>query len=127
MFTTISRLSNLFWSRVDRGGPEECWKWDGPKTGSKPYGAFCFDNGFVYAHRFSYALHHGEIPENKVVMHLCDDPLCVNPRHLAIGTQRENIHDAMGKDRWMTPARREYLAKPAKRAKWGQFAKKDQP
>ena len=117
-----------FWSKMNRGLPDDCWFWTGPVTGSGgKYGAVCFDNNYVYAHRFSYMIHNGEIPEGKVLLHTCDNSRCVNPNHLEAGSQKQNIHDAMKKDRWMTPARKEYLAKPAKRAKWGQFAKKNQP
>lgn len=106
---SISRLTNRFWARVDRGSPDSCWLWEGPKTGSQAYGAFCFDSKYVYAHRFAYILHHGEIPDGHVVMHTCDTPHCVNPAHLKSGTQQDNILDSVRKGRWLTEARWESL------------------
>ena len=122
-FERVSRLANLFWSRVDRRGPGDCWPWLGPVTGSQEYGAFCFDSRYVYAHRFAYVLHHGEIPKGTVVMHTCDDPICVNPAHLNAGTQKDNIRDSVAKDRWLTRARKAHL-KTQKRERDGRFAAK---
>ncbi len=59
--------------------------------------------------RYSYELHYGPIPEGKVILHLCDNLKCVNPAHLQAGTQKENVHDSMQKQRWMSARRREYL------------------
>ena len=120
-FESISSLLNLFWSRVARKGPDDCWLWRGPKTGSRLYGAFCFNGKYVYAHRFCYTLHHGAIPAGTVVRHICDEPLCVNPRHLRAGSQKANIQDALARDRWMTKRRRAYLAKPPERDHLGRF------
>lgn len=103
------RLATRFWSRVDRQGLNDCWEWTGPTTGSQAYGAFCFDSGYVYAHRFSYILTHGEIPDDQVVMHTCDNPPCVNPLHLKLSSQGENIRDSVDKGRWMSVARKRHM------------------
>jgi hypothetical protein len=64
------------------------------------YGAFQVESKRqISAHRYSYQLHHGEIPAGMVVMHSCDQPLCVNPSHLSIGTTADNARDAFRKGR----------------------------
>jgi hypothetical protein len=78
----------------------ECWIWDGnifPKTG---YGNFGYLSGrSMLAHRYSFMLHYGEIPKGMCVCHKCDNKLCVNPKHLFLGTQRDNINDKVLKNR----------------------------
>lgn len=74
-----------------------CWIWLGRKN-LKGYGMFDFNNG-VLAHRFSYYLHIGEIPKGLCVCHSCDNPSCVNPRHLWIGTHSDNRENARVKNR----------------------------
>jgi hypothetical protein len=86
-----------FWEKVDRSG--ECWLWTAGRRGDG-YGAFQAEsNRQVGAHRFSYELHHGEIPVGMVVMHSCDTPLCVNPDHLSVGTSADNAADSARKAR----------------------------
>lgn len=90
-----------FWSKVSRLGPDECWEWRASRIyGDMPYGRFSRPGGkHVYAHRYSYELHHGPIPERQLVLHRCDNPGCVNPAHLFVGTHQDNVDDMESKGR----------------------------
>lgn len=91
-----------FWRRVQRAAPNDCWIYTGPKNvGGYGQTAIRGSSAPFAAHRVAYALKHGVTPEGQVVMHTCDNPPCVNPRHLRLGTQRENILDARTKGRWV--------------------------
>lgn len=96
-----------FWSKVVK--TEECWVWNGSKT--RKYGQLALvikgERRSVRAHRLSWFLHFGEIPDGMVVCHRCDNPECVNPSHLFIGTQLENINDRHNKGRTVGPKRGE--------------------
>lgn len=92
-----------FWEKVDRSaGPNGCWPWLAGKT-SSGYGQFWgAATGLRLAHRFSWALHNGPIPDGLWVCHDCptgDNPLCVNPAHLMLGTPIFNTLDRCAKGR----------------------------
>jgi len=89
-------LIDAFWDRVIKG--DGCWEWQGPRL-PRGYGQFIRNRNRWYAHRFSYTVSHGDIPTGYVVMHVCDNPPCVRPDHLRVGTQAENREDCAAKGR----------------------------
>lgn len=91
-------FDDRFWSKVDKSG--ECWIWTGARLGK--YGETSDERGVLLAHRASWELHFGPIPEGMWVLHNCpsgDNPLCVNPAHLWLGTALDNNLDAIRKGR----------------------------
>lgn len=94
--------ADRFWSRVEIGGSDECWGWKRGVT-KDGYGVFHFGNSSIRAHRFSYQQHNGSIGEYECVCHSCDNPRCVNPSHLWLGTRAENNADKEAKGRSVHP------------------------
>jgi hypothetical protein len=90
-------LKKRFWEKVDKSG--DCWIWKAFKN-KQGYGRVGFVAGrSVNAHRVSYVMAYGEIPDGHFVCHKCDNPSCVRPDHLFAGTRQDNIDDMMIKKR----------------------------
>lgn len=91
---TWKNAKTRFWNNVAKS--PSCWLWTGSITGAK-YGRIYVDGKIVYAHRYSYSLNIGPITNNLFVLHKCDNTICVNPEHLFLGTQSENVRDKVAK------------------------------
>src|SRR5689334_17638258 len=87
-----------FWVKVEKRRNDECWPWLGAIT-HDGYGRFGFSRNQVMAHRMSFRVNVGEIPRGLCVCHHCDNPICVNPDHLWLGTNWDNQLDMIAKGR----------------------------
>lgn len=94
-------IEERFWAHVSIGGPDECWEWNG--GAGKGYGSFTIclpkPRTTIRPYRFSWEMHNGPIPKGLFVCHACDNPPCVNPAHLWLGTNADNMNDKIRKGR----------------------------
>ena len=99
-----------FWEKVRIRGPDECWPWTARRN-EDGYGQFSLrrgenrcENSMYAAHRIAWTIADGSIPAGLSVLHHCDNPACINPSHLFLGTQKDNIADAVYKGRMRAPS-----------------------
>ncbi len=95
------RMAERFWVKVNRRGSDDCWLWT---AGSSRHGYGVFRrtkerDGMDLAHRVSWTIANGEIPDGMSVLHHCDVKRCCNPAHLFLGTQADNMADMSSKGR----------------------------
>lgn len=95
------KISFRFWPKVSLTANDElCWNWNGwIRSVKKSYGRFSIGNIVVSAHRVAYYLFYRVDPKELQVLHHCDNPNCVNPKHLFLGTNSDNIADKVSKGR----------------------------
>ena len=95
----IRPISKRFWEKVDRrGGPSSCWLWTAGCF-ADGYGAVSVDGKPQRAPRIAYELEKGTIPDGLHIRHTCDNPKCVNPKHLVVGTVADNMADKVARGR----------------------------
>lgn len=91
-------IEQRFWAKTSKQS-NGCWQWTGA-TDTKGYGRFhVWRMGTILAHRYAWQLTNGLIPEGMFACHRCDNPACVNPEHIFIGTAEENTRDMLTKQR----------------------------
>lgn len=105
---TFTEFVTSFWQRIAKAGSDECWLWMGSTKGRAPmkYGSCWFDGRNELAHRISWLLANGGIPDvpdadsrGACILHSCDTPLCCNPAHLFVGSHQKNMADKKAKGR----------------------------
>ncbi len=113
LFPTSGRHPDRFWSKVDKRGPDECWPWIG-QVKSGGYGNITHGTRLFAAHRVAYQLTHGDESLSDLelqVCHSCDNRACVNPAHLFLGTNLDNLRDMRAKGRGYIPTGAEFRAR----------------
>lgn len=99
----MKRDLDRFWSKVKVNSIYDCWEWQAAKI--RGYGLFEYKGKSRRAHRVSWEITYGDIPKGMYVLHKCDNPACVNPNHLFLGTQEDNMRDMIQKGRKVKPSK----------------------
>ena len=101
MVRRTKKAKESFWGRCARNTETNCWEWSGAvgRPPTLPYGRFKLNGKEDKAHRWSWRFTFGEIPKDLWVLHKCDNPKCISPFHLFLGTPADNVHDCMKKGR----------------------------
>lgn len=101
MTTITDKIAKRFWKKVSIGGLDECWNWNAGL--SHGYGSFHISPTAkprrLLAHRLAFEIVRNVPTKGSDVLHQCDNPLCVNPIHLSLGSQRDNVLDCVAKKR----------------------------
>ena len=95
-------VHDRFWSKVQRCADSECWPWLAHRS-ARGYGRIAIGRRSVGAHRVAWTITNGPIPSGKFILHHCDNPPCVNPLHLYVGTQADNVRDREERHRRVDP------------------------
>jgi hypothetical protein len=119
IYSDVETIVERFMRRV-RKELNGCWTWTG-HLGPKGYGEFCVEYTRYGAHKWSYLLFCGEIDTYLQVLHSCDNPSCVNPKHLFLGTDQDNKEDMLMKDRQASGIRNARYTRPESTAR-GEYA-----
>jgi hypothetical protein len=107
-WSLLPPFEKRFWERVNRGRKRACWVW---KLGTTPngYGKVKRLGKTLLSHRVAFELHYNkQIPDGVEVLHKCDNKPCCNPYHLFLGTQKDNVNDAISKGRMWCPTREKF-------------------
>lgn len=107
-------LEVRFWAKVVK--TSSCWLWKGATNRGR--GAININGKPRFASLVSWEMACGPIPDGMKVCHKCDNPLCVRPDHLFLGTQKDNIHDAINKGRWKLPPVKKGESSPSAKLNW---------
>lgn len=91
---SIEKIIYYFNKKIETKKEEDCWLWKG--TINNGYGIFYCNGLRIRAHIISYIIFKNEVPKGKEVCHKCDNPSCVNPNHLYLGTHQDNMKDTIG-------------------------------
>lgn len=93
------RQLKRFHKYENKRGTKDCWNWIGGRGDRFGHGGFSINQSPFYAHRVAFKLHHKQINNNLLVCHKCDNPSCVNPRHLYQGSDQDNANDKLARGR----------------------------